>query len=322
MTQSNDPGMSPFNPSLWQGRIDREDPSLSIRLHQVVADGTAIAQFDNAPVLIGFACDEGVQRNQGRAGAAAGPDAIRNALAPLTVPADQRCYDLGTIPIVGNDMEGGQQTLGQTVASVLERSGFPVVLGGGHEVAWGSYSGLRQAFPEARIGILNFDAHFDLRNPDPITSSGTPFRQVAEHAEAHQHGFHYCVLGLNPSANSQALMRYAAAHQVEWIEDIDCQMHYWNNCVQRLSQFIEKIDVLYITVCMDAFSAADAPGVSAPAAMGINKSFAIQVLRYLLSTAGDKIRMLDIAETNPTYDRDGVTAKLAARLVWETIKNR
>lgn len=322
MTKSQNAGLLPYHSALWQGRIDREDPTLSIRLHQVVADGTQQAQFDAAPVLIGFACDEGVKRNLGRVGAAAGPDAIRSALAPLTVVPGQRCFDIGTIAVDDADLEGGQARLGQVVADVLARSGFPVVLGGGHEMAWGSYQGVREAYPDARIGILNFDAHFDLRNPVPTASSGTPFRQVAEHAKANHQPFHYCVLGLNPSANSQALMQYAVAHGVEWIEDIDCQMHYWNNTVQRLSQFIEKIDVLYITLCMDAFSASDAPGVSAPAAMGINKLYAVQVLRYLMSTAGDKIRLLDIAETNPTYDRDGVTAKLAARLVWETIKNR
>ena len=61
---------------------------------------------------------------------------------------------------------------------------FPVVLGGGHEVAFGTYLGLarisRSAHPGDRIGILNLDAHFDLR-PGPVPSSGTPFRQIAEH---------------------------------------------------------------------------------------------------------------------------------------------
>ena len=41
------------------------------------------ANFDGGAVLIGFPCDEGVRRNGGRVGAAAGPAALRAALANL-----------------------------------------------------------------------------------------------------------------------------------------------------------------------------------------------------------------------------------------------
>ena len=313
-------GETAFDPTLWQGRIDKEDPDLSIRLHQVIQDAALETDYKNAPVLLGFSCDEGVRRNQGRVGAAEGPDAIRRALAPLTVRPDLSCFDAGNVTVVDQDLDAAQGQLAQAIATIFARSGKPIVLGGGHEIAWGSYQGLRLAFPQERVGVINFDAHLDLRNPDPMPSSGTPFRQIAEDAQAKGQAFHYCVIGLNPSANSEALMQYARQHNVVWIEDVDCQMHYWNNTVQRLNQFIDQVDVIYLTLCMDVFQAADAPGVSAPAALGIDKHYAIHVLRYLLSLAGDKVRLIDVAETNPTYDRDSITAKLAARWVWESFK--
>lgn len=313
-------GYSRFNPTLWQGRIDKEDPLSSIRLHQVVQDAASVTNFKQASVLLGYSCDEGVRRNQGRVGAAEGPDAIRAALAPLTVRPDMMCFDAGNVTVVGQDLEGSQRHLAETLAGIFERSGKPIVLGGGHEIAWGSYQGLRHVFPDDSVGIINFDAHFDLRNPDPVSSSGTPFRQIAEDAAQKGQEFHYCVIGLNPSANSEALMQYARRNNVVWIEDVDCQMHYWNNTIQRLNQFIDQVNVIYITLCMDVFQAADAPGVSAPAGLGIDKHYAIHILRYILSVAGDKVRLIDVAETNPTYDRDAITAKLAARWVWEALK--
>ena len=79
----------------WQGRIDREDPAHSRRVHQQHLPTPARDDFQHRPVLLGFACDEGVRRNQGVPGAALGPNAIRSALANLTCPADFGFYDLG-----------------------------------------------------------------------------------------------------------------------------------------------------------------------------------------------------------------------------------
>ena len=61
----------------WTGRIDPEADAL--RWHQCIQPLAA----DSTPgiALLGFACDEGVRRNQGRVGAAEGPVALRRALA-------------------------------------------------------------------------------------------------------------------------------------------------------------------------------------------------------------------------------------------------
>jgi formiminoglutamase (EC 3.5.3.8) len=46
--------------------------------------------------LLGFVCDEGVRRNQGRTGAAEGPQAIRQALANMASHAGhERLVDMG-----------------------------------------------------------------------------------------------------------------------------------------------------------------------------------------------------------------------------------
>ena len=72
--------MPAIDMSVWQGRIDAAEGALARRWHQVMrplADDTDAS----AVVLIGFACDAGVARNQGRTGAAGGPAAIRQHAA-------------------------------------------------------------------------------------------------------------------------------------------------------------------------------------------------------------------------------------------------
>ncbi|WP_201613363.1 arginase family protein, partial [Psychrobacter immobilis] len=153
--------------------------------------------------LVGFACDQGVRRNQGRVGARAAPPLIRSAFAKLPVIAElqQRFNDelqtllgdAGDIHCDDDDgfaeqlLEQAQQQYASVVSNVIQRSSLPIGLGGGHAMAYGSFLGLWQALQQAAngntsenntadipttpvIGIINFDAHLDIRQSDVATS--------------------------------------------------------------------------------------------------------------------------------------------------------
>ncbi|MCP1365100.1 arginase family protein, partial [Halomonas sp. BBD48] len=165
-----------FDSTLWQGRIDPEPDSE--RWHQMVQPLTKGATPGCA--LLGFACDAGVARNQGRVGAAEGPTALRRALASLAWHRQGPAYDAGDVRCEGDAMEGAQQALAGHLVPLLDEGHLPIVLGGGHEMAYASWSGLAQHLAARgetapRIGIINFDAHLDLRDPAHVRSSGTPF---------------------------------------------------------------------------------------------------------------------------------------------------
>ena len=123
----------------WTGRTDGTTVE-HLRWHQAVEPYTDTAP--GACVLIGFASDEGVERNKGRRGAAAGPDALRGALSSMALAEPIRAYDAGTVTVAGNELEDAQETLGAAVGAALDAGQFPVVFGGGHEVAYGTYLGL------------------------------------------------------------------------------------------------------------------------------------------------------------------------------------
>src|SRR5690625_3975721 len=96
------------NQDIWQGRVD--DDQESLRYHQAVriqAKDTLTKQHTKAFSLIGFQCDAGVQRNQGRPGAAEGPNAIRQQLAslPLTIGESFPVVDIGNIRCFDDNLE-------------------------------------------------------------------------------------------------------------------------------------------------------------------------------------------------------------------------
>ena len=195
----------------WSGRIDPEADSA--RWHQRIQ---ALAE-DSQPglALLGFACDEGVRRNQGRVGAAGAPQSVRKALANLAWHRQAPAYDAGDVTCEDGDLEAAQARLAHNVCALLDAGHLPLVIGGGHEVAFGSWSGLAEHLSgqrAPRIGIVNFDAHFDLRDPTHVHSSGTPFAQIAEQCAARGWPFRYACLGVSRASNTRALFALSLIH--------------------------------------------------------------------------------------------------------------
>ncbi|WP_426138350.1 formimidoylglutamase [Psychrobacter sp. TWR1-1-1] len=285
--------------------------------------------------LIGFACDQGVRRNQGRVGARAAPPLIRRAFATLPVIASlQTRYDNQLATLLGDagdiychddddfaahTLEQAQLEYADKVSAIVEKGGLPIGLGGGHAIAYGSFLGLWQALEnksEANatptIGIINFDAHLDIRQSD-VATSGTPFRQIAEHLDAHGQPFHYCCIGVSRFSNTAALFDRAEQLGVHIISDEDCHYQPWQTLADQVISFINQVDVIYLTIDMDCLPASVVPGVSAPAAYGIELGFVERMVKTIMATG--KVKMVDIAEINPTFDIDGCSCKVAARLL-------
>jgi formiminoglutamase len=311
--------------SQWSGRVDAEEGDAGRRWHQVVRP---VAEADQPGVaLAGFACDAGVLRNRGRPGAAEGPRELRRMLANLAWHggAQARLYDAGDVDCPGEDLEAAQQEHSTQIAQLLGAGHFPIGLGGGHEIAFASYLGAESAAAEqsriAQLGIVNFDAHLDLRPVDARGrgSSGTPFLQIARTRAAAGLGFRYLCIGASETANTPALLARADELGAQVIQDVEAGEPA---TVARIREFVEQSSAIYLTFCLDVLPPAEAPGVSAPATLGVALHRAITLLRELLAscshgTPGSKLLLADVAELNPSHDPDGRTARAAARIVYE-----
>lgn len=303
----------------WQGRVDVAEGEHGKRWHQIVRP--VDQAIDAAGVaLVGFACDAGVARNHGRTGAYDGPAALRTILGNMPVHRCASIADAGDVVCVpdGDDdgLENVQQELSAVIADLLSRGKLPVAIGGGHEMAFGSFGGLARYLAERekapRVGIINLDAHFDLRMAERATS-GTPFRQIAENCRERGWPFHYCVLGISEFGNTEALFDRARALGVQWMLDDEMHVANLDKVQATLSAFLAQVDHVYFTVCLDVLPASVAPGVSAPAARGVPLEVVEPVIDMI--AASGKLRLADLAELNPGLDIDQRTARVAARLL-------
>ena len=89
------------------------------------------------------------------------------------------------------------------------------------------------------------------------------------------------------------------------------------NHIQRINKFIERVDYVYLTICLDAFDMSFALGVSAPSAIGLCPNLVLELIREIVGSG--KLISADIAELNPSLDQDNKTSKLASKLAYEII---
>jgi formiminoglutamase len=300
----------------WKGRVDADEGPRALRWHQAVKSIEAA----NKPgiALVGFACDEGVRRNQGRIGARKGPKAIRQMLAGMALHQTRPICDAGDVECVGEKLEQAHADYAGRVSALLREGHFPVGLGGGHEIAYGTFTGLANFLKTKnsapRIGIVNLDAHFDLRTAAQ-PNSGTSFLRMADFCRANGMPYHYCCLGIAEPGNTAALFDRARELGTIWRTDDQTTVVHLPETISVLRAFAEKVDFLYLTICLDVLPASVAPGVSAPAARGVP----LDVIETLVSEVKQtgKLAAADIAELNPDFDQDNRTAKVAARLIYQ-----
>ncbi|WAA08567.1 formimidoylglutamase [Fervidibacillus albus] len=265
--------------------------------------------------ILGFECDEGVRRNQGRIGAKQAPDKIRKFLSHIPVPHSEfSLYDYGNIVCENDRLESAQHELGKVMNRLLNRNIFPIILGGGHETAYGHYLGVRSYLGNGpSIGIINIDAHFDLREGGE-PSSGTMFRQIVETDPKVE----YFVLGIQRFGNTEKLFQTAKQFHCDYL--FEEEIEPLEKTFSKIQDFSNRHDYVFLTLCFDAIDSCYAPGVSAPSPFGLHPKTVRKLLRMIARLPN--VLSFDISEVNPETDENDKTIRLASLLIAEFIRVR
>ena len=167
------------------------------------------------------------------------------------------------------------------------------------------------------MGIINFDAHFDLRPYDNGPSSGSMFRQIADIYKEEDVPYRYLPLGIQKHSNTVSLFKYAQENDVNYILAKEIQNSTYAVILEKIDTFLFHCSSAYMTICTDVFSAAFAPGVSATQALGLEPEAVLPIIKHILRTR--KVRGFDICEISPRFDQDDTTAKLGAVIIFTVV---
>lgn len=279
-------------------------------------------------VLIGVPFDEGVALGGGRPGAAGGPTALRKAMLRYGTTYDPehdidfdhlRLADAGDLEVVPDNVAATHERLAETVAAILDAGAVPIVIGGGHDATFGSVKGLMAG--AASVAGINVDAHLDLRevvdglalsDVEGRITSGTPYRRILE--ELDLPGQNLVEFGLHGSVNSREHMRYAQKRGVPCLTLGQVrQQGIYAAFTRQLRLLSGRAGSLFVSIDLDVFASAYAPGVSAPGVEGLT---AEEGRRIAFAAGGHpQVRLFELMELNPLFDVDERTSRLAVMLL-------
>ena len=310
----------PPDESLFFSRNDPADQ----RLGDLVTRHPGAFPGDARVAIIGVPQDIGVARNGGRTGAAEAPDAIRRMLYRLTPydVATGHSIEHGVIRDLGNIHCGGEleeihARLTAVVSEVCRTGVVPIVLGGGHDTTYAAAAGV--AAVHGALGMINADAHLDVRTANPLRNSGTSFRMLIDEGCIHPENF--VELGIQSYVNAGSHVRWLVAQgaRIITLDEIRAA-GLQAQLAAALRIATAGARPLYATLDIDGVRASEAPGVSAPLPDGFTGAELLEIAMTL--GRRPEIVALDIVEVNPRFDRDNMTARLAAHAVVRFIRER
>jgi formiminoglutamase len=263
--------------------------------------------------LIGYPDDEGIQINLGRTGAKEAPDKIRQYLYKMTPSCPilkDFLNDLGNLS--SNDsLEKRHEIAAQEVESRLKKGEKVISLGGGHDYGFADGMAFLNIFGDQNPIVINVDAHLDVRTTEFGLSSGTPFfRLKQKHPD-----FCFYELGIQDQCNSIIHKEWAKENGIKILsfeEIVSSGKKPITEILDFLSDDILKKRPCFLSIDLDAFSSAYAPGCSQSWATGFEPSDILMLIEILCNRLD--IKNLGLYEVSPRLDIDDRTSRLAALL--------
>lgn len=227
------------------------------------------------------------------------------------------------------------QKMAEKIKEILGNDELPVILGGDHSIATGTFSGVSSYFHDnnEEIGLIWFDAHADMNTPETSPSGNThgmPLANLLGEGESKLVELE----GFSPKLNPKFLAHIGARdldigekekiHQLGLRDNFftmsDIDKYGMLNCIERAIDIVSQAKAGYaVTFDVDVMDPRFAPGSGTLVRGGINYREAHLALEVIAVKGG--MRSFEIVEVNPTLDRSNITAKLAGELILSALGN-
>jgi len=214
--------------------------------------------------------------------------------------------------------------LADEVGHALRGGEFPVIIGGDHSVAIGTWSGVARVAGEP-VGLLWIDAHLDSHTPETSYSGaihGMPLACLLGRGDKRL--LNIGLAGVQVSAGHTAVLGarsyepeeldFLKASGVRIIDSVELAQRGFADCLHEALGIVTAAPAGFgVTLDLDAIDPLLAPGVGSPEPEGLNARDVLEAVSGIAGLPG--FRALEIVEYNPDRDRLGITASLISDLV-------
>jgi formiminoglutamase len=251
-----------------------------------------------------------------------GPSAIREAFSHMATRSfdyevdvrDLRVRDVGDVRMHLTDTVRTHANIENTLYEIYRHNPdfVPIIMGGDHSIAAPSARAYQRAHDQI-LGLIDFDAHNDLRNPAAEgPSSGTPFRQLIDGGFVR--GKSAVQVGLHGFLSSPALKAYADTKGLRMIPAREVRRRGIDTVMdEAMDQATTGTEGVYVSLDIDVMDSAFAHGTGSPTGGGLEPREMLEAI-YRLG-ACPQVRALDLVELDPLRDVKGATAELASIII-------
>ncbi|MCE4605794.1 MAG: agmatinase family protein [Desulfurococcales archaeon] len=256
----------------------------------------------------------------GRPGSRFSPQTVRKYLYSLTTfhptLGDFHCWihDAGDVRVAPGDWSTSSERIKVVMRKMFAYNDKTVVILGGDHSITGAV--LRALLDSGRVGLLFFDAHYDMRRLGEGYSSGTWLRELYE--EYGRGRLNTALVGVLEYSNPPYLSELAMKHGVKVVTLDDILRGGIEQALKTVDWLAnEGMDYYYISVDMDHLDQAYAPGVNAPSSIGMTPRETLAILEYAIKKLHPK--GVDFTEVSPLVDLNDITSRLTASLVMHSM---
>lgn len=265
------------------------------------------------------------------AATAEGPDALRHYRvfhdtplqhvewdAVLRVPCEAQDTPLHAVRALG-------ERLAAEVERILQTGNFPLVVGGDHSCAIGTWSGVHRVLADrGPLGLIWIDAHMDSHTFATTPSGqihGMPLAVLLGHGEAALTSIdgaeakllpeHVCLIGVRSYEAGEAALLHRLGVRVFEMDEVRRRglATVFDEALAIVRQGTAGFGV---SVDLDALDPEEEPGVGTPVPGGLRRAELAAVLSRLRGDPG--FVAMEIVEYNPRRDRGHATADAAGAL--------
>lgn len=306
--------MSTFNQPIGGNELPRfAGPGTMMRLPQVESSEGLDACF------VGVGIDIGTSH---RPGARFAPRHIRaesTMIRPYNMwtkvsPFDHmQVADLGDVAVNTFDLTESIRIIEQRYDEILATGVIPLTLGGDHTITYPILRAIHKA--HGPVGLVHVDAHADINDEmfGARIAHGTPFRRAFEDGLLDNE--RVVQIGLRATGYSDDDFDWPRQQGWRVVQAEEC---WHKSLIPLMAEVRDQMGQgpVYFTFDIDGVDPAFAPGTGTAEVGGLTT---IQALEIVRGTAGLNIVGCDVVEVSPPYDSSGITAVLAANLLYEML---
>jgi len=276
-----------------------------------IGEGAQVIGCKNGPAVLRM---RGIEKGMSEAGAWS------------VVASDATLSGQGKLAVVSQFVP----RLAHSVTCALQRGSFPVVIGGDHSCAVGTWSAIAHRYrTQGEIGLIWIDAHLDSHTPDTSESQaphGMPLAALLGQGASALTGLYGWAAKLRPQHVVVIGARSYEEGEARLLEDLGVRVMTIDEVRARgmlacMAEAIERVsrDTLGygITFDVDGLDPHDAPGVGSPVEDGIRLSAAVEALG--LVAHDDRLLGFELVEYNPELDDAAGTTASACEALLEAV---